>query len=217
MPTRFRIALIAGLALLPGRLWAGGDWTLKLAAGVAEYSKETFSSAGLGFDRLELGDGVEVGVAAEYRVGERVGLELSWSQVRLDAEWLRAEYRPDPGDPSVIRAVTVASDSGDFTLQPLAFALLWHPAPGRRIDFYLGPQLAWVDYDVGVDGAPERDAEWAFGGKLGADLRLGESAWSAGLALRYLEIQHEGAERDLYTGIGLPLFAANLNYRFGAR
>ncbi|MBZ0089974.1 MAG: hypothetical protein K8H90_06320, partial [Thermoanaerobaculia bacterium] len=144
------------------------------------------------------------------------GLELSWSEVRLDADWRRVWYRPDPLDPTVIRAVTVAEDSGDFTLRPLAFAVLWHPLRAGRFDLAVGPQVAWVDYTVGVEGAPDRDAEWAFGAKLAADLRLGNTPWSVGLALRYLEIQHDGSERDLYTGIGLPLVSANLGYRFGA-
>ncbi len=211
---RARVALIATLALLSGPLRAQGDWTLTLSAGATNYSKETFSSSGLGFDRLELDGGTELGLAAEYRIGERLGLELSYSQVTLDAKWQRAEVRPDPADPAVIRPVTVAEDSGDFTLQPLSFALLWHPIRAGRFDLSVGPEIAWVDYSVGVDGAPERDAEWAIGAKLAAGVRLGDSPWSAGLALRWLEIQHEGEERDLYTGIGLPIVAANLTYRF---
>ena len=192
-------------------------WLLRLEGATTNYSEETFSSYSVAYDRFVLDGGNGLGVATELLLSERLGLELSFGRVGLNAHWERFEYRPDPLNPTVPVAVQTDSDSGNFTLQPLAFSVYWHPFHSQRFDLYVGPQLAWVDYDVGLHGPPDRSAEWALGGKIGAEVRLGHSPWSAGVAFRYLDIQHEGEERDQYTGIGLPLASAVLTYRIGSR
>jgi hypothetical protein len=208
MKMSFRCALIfMGLLALsaPGR--AAGPWTLRVEAGTTGYSSRTFSSYGLGFSELRLDGGPGFGVAAEYRPGPRAGIELSLSTIDFDAETRQVEFHPNP--------VLISSDSGTFSLRPLAAAFLFHPVPGRRVDFYLGPQLAWVDFQVDVNGPPDRDSEVGIGGKAGLELALGDSPWSAGVTYRYLDTQHEGVEHDQYTGIQLHLISAVLSYRVG--
>ncbi len=207
--------------LLPFSLAVSADaleaaaWVLRLEGMRTDYSRETFSGFSTGYRRLELDGGRGFGIAAEVRVGRQFGLELSASRVDLDAESRRVEYGPNPvpGGPPI--ATTTASDSGDFTLLPLAVAAYWHPLHGRRVDLYLGPQIARVDFELGVDGPPRREAEWALGAKVGAEVALGRSPWSAGVALRYLETDHDGVERDPYTGIGIRLVSVVVAYRIG--
>jgi hypothetical protein len=208
MATPFRYALVLlGLLVLSVPVRAAGPWVVRVEAGSSDYSSRTFSSSLLGFEELTLDGGTGFGVAAEYRSSPRMGWELSLSQIDLDADSRHVEFHPNP--------VQTASDSGTFSLRPLAVAFLIHPAAESRLDFYLGPQLSWVDFQIDVDGPPDRDSELAFGGKIGAELALGNSPWSVGASYRYLETQHEGVEHDQYTGIRLNLISATLSYRLG--
>jgi hypothetical protein len=205
VPSRCALAFLGLLALsAPSR--AAGPWTLRVEGGTTDYSSRTFSSYLLGSTELSLDGGKGFGVAAEYRPGPRTGIELSLSRIDLDADSRQVEFHPNP--------ILIASDSGTFSLRPVAVTFLFHPSQGR-LDFYLGPQLAWVDFQIDVNGLPDRDAELAYGGKLGLELALGNSPWSAGVTYRYLDTQHEGIERDQYTGIRINLVSAALSYRAG--
>jgi hypothetical protein len=215
MVMRFRraLALLGLLALATTSRVAAGPWTLRIEGGTTSYSKQTISSYSLGFTELSLNDGKGFGVAGEYRFIPRVGLELSLSSIDLDARWRQVEHRLVSVNPTVLQDVTVASDSGDFSLRPIALSVLLHPLHQSRLDVYVGPQLAWVDFHVGLQGPPHRDAELAFGGKLGLELNLGNSPWSAGVAYRFLQTQHKGVERDLYTGAAIHFISGVLSYR----
>lgn len=204
-PSRCALALLGLLALsTPGR--AAGPWTVRVEAGTTDYSSQTFTGVLASSTELALDGGQSFGVAAEYRPSPRTGFELSLSTIDLDADWRQVENRPNPR--------TLASDSGTFSLRPLSAAFLFHPSRGR-LDFYLGPQLSWVDFQVDVNGPPDRDPELAYGAKAGLDLALGNSPWSIGASYRYLDVQHAGVERDQYKGIRLNLISAALSYRFG--
>jgi opacity protein-like surface antigen len=195
-----------GLLLLSTAGRAQTGWTLRVEGGTTGYSSRAISGFLSGFTELSLDGGPSFGVAAEYRPNPRTGIELSLSTINLDADWRQVDQRPNP--------VTVASDSGTFSMRPLAAALLFHPSRGR-LDFYVGPQLSWVDYQIDVDGPPDRDSELGYGGKAGLELALGNSPWSVGATYRYLDTQHEGVEHDQYTGIRLNLVSAVLSYRLG--
>jgi hypothetical protein len=190
-------------------------WALRLEAGVTDYSRRTLSSHSSGYSELSLDGDNGFSLAAEYRHSSRVGLELSFSSVNLDAQWRQVEIRPVSFNPTVLREFTVASADGTFSLRPLAVTLLLHPLRSGRFDFYVGPQLAWVDFDIGLEGPPRREDEWAFGGKAGLEVDLGSSPWSAGLTYRYFETQHQGTERDQYTGIGIHWVSGVLGYKLG--
>jgi opacity protein-like surface antigen len=212
-PSRCVLALL-GLVALSTMGSAQTGWTLRVEGGTTDYSSQTFSSYQSDSTELRLDGGQGFGVAAEYRPRPRIGVELSLSQIDIDADWRQTQIQLVSTNPTVLRTVTVASDSGSFSLRPLAASFLFHPTQGR-LDFYLGPQLAWVDYQIDVNGPPDRDSELAYGGKVGLELALGESPWSVGANYRYLDTQHEGVERDQYTGIRLNLVSAVLSYRLG--
>lgn len=215
MPCRCAFVLLGLLTLSTASRAATGPWLLRVEAGTTDYSKQTFSGYSLGHTELSLDGGKGFGIAGEYRFSPRTGVELSLSSIDLDADWRQTEIRLVSTNPTVLREVTVASDSGSFSLRPLAVTFLLHPLRHNWLDFYVGPQLAWVEFQMGLHGPPDREAELAFGGKLGLDLALGNSPWSAGVAYRFLETQHEGIERDQYTGIGIHLVSAVLSYRVG--
>jgi hypothetical protein len=215
LPSRCSLALLGLLALSTASHAETGPWVLRVEGGTTDYSSRTFSGFLSGHTELSLDGGRGFGVAGEYRLGPRTGVELSLSTIDLDAEWRQVEIRLVSTNPTVLREVTVASDSGRFSLRPLALAFLFHPLRQNRLDFYVGPQVAWVDFKVGLNGPSDRDAELALGGKLGLELALGNSPWSAGVTYRYLDTQHEGVERDQYTGIRINLISAALSYRVG--
>jgi hypothetical protein len=216
MSSRWALVLLMGLLVLSTASHAAtGPWVLKVEAGTSDYSKSTTTGDPIGFTEISLDGGKLFGIAAEYRLGPRTGVELSLSSVEFDADWRLVEIRPISFNPTVFGEVTIASDSGSFTLRPLAATFLFHPLHGDRLDFYVGPQLAWVDFQKDVSGLPDRDSEFAFGAKLGFDVALGNSPWSAGLAYRFLETQHQGVEHDPYKSLDLSLISAVLSYRVG--
>lgn len=206
-PSRYALVLL-GLLVLSAPVRAAGPWVVRVEGGTTDYSSRTFTSYQSDTTELRLDRGTGFGVAAEYRPSPLIGVELSLSQIDIDADWNQYRFNP--------RRLLVASDSGTFSLRPLAAALLFHPSRGR-VDFYLGPQLAWVDYKINVDGPPDRDSELAYGGKLGLEVAIGDSPWAVGASYRYMDVQHEGMERDQYTGIRLNLISAALSYRLGGR
>lgn len=214
VPSRCALAFL-GLVLLSTASRAQTGWTLRVEGGTTDYSSRTFSGFLSGFSELSLDGGKGFGVAGEYHVSELLGVELSLSQIDLDADWREVQIRLISTNPPVVGEVEVASDSGSFSLRPLAATFLFHPFHQDRLDFYLGPQLAWVDFQTDVNGPPDRDSELAYGGKAGLELALGGSPWSAGVTYRYLDTQHEGMEHDQYTGIRLNVVSAVLSYRLG--
>lgn len=215
-PSRTILAL-AGLLLLNTAAHAQTGWTLRVEGGTTDYSSRTFSSSLSGFSELTLDGGTGFGVAGEYHISPRTGIELSLSRIDLDADWRTVLIRLVSTNPNVFREETIASDSGSLTLRPLAATFLFHPLQHDRLDFYLGPQLAWVDFQKDLNGPPDRDSEFAWGAKAGLELALGGSPWSVGVTYRYLDTQHEGVEHDQYRGIQLNLVSAVLSYKVGGR
>lgn len=214
MTTRTRNACFAALLFMPSIAYATTrPWSLRLEAGTSQYSRDTFASyAGIHYTELSLNDGHALAIAAEYRPTSLLGVELSFGSVELDARWREVEIRPISFNPTVLEEVTVDSDSGDFALRPITLGLLVHPLRRDRIDFYVGPQLGRTSFHIDLHGPPSRDPEWTFGGKAGVEVRMADSPWSAGLAYRYLETQHDGQEHDPYTGLSIHLFSAVLSY-----
>ncbi len=134
--------------------------------------------------------GAGFGVAAEYAVSRRLGLELGVSLA--DHGDFRA--RPVGGGPQI-----EASDT--LSLLTLAVALNYHVAPDAAADFHLGPILALVDFDdLGIHydannaplpPAPSSvrigfDSALAVGLNAGVDVTLGDGGWVLYSNLRYL-------------------------------
>ena len=205
------LLVLAVLVTMTGSRAAAADWTVRVEGGATDYSRESFSGGSLSHSQLTLDGGYALAVAGEYHLSPRLGVELSLSRIALDAEWKNFEIR-GIGNPPRGVAVLVGSDSGDFSVQPLGLGLVFHPLRTSRNDLYVGPQVAWVRYDIGLEGPPDREAEPAVGAKLGWEWRPASSRWSAGLVYRFLDIQHEGVEHDQYTGLPLHLLSLVLSH-----
>jgi Outer membrane protein beta-barrel domain len=211
------LLLFAGLAAASPAAAEPGRWTLRGRALATDYEKRLVSGSLSGRTELDLDGGSGVELAAEYRSSPRVGWELSVGQLSLDGDLRLVSTRLVSVDPFVLEDVTFFRDHGDFVLRPVAVSFLFHPLGEgeRRFDLYLGPQVAWVSYDVDISSAQDREAEAAYGAKLGAELRLGSSPWSVGLELRHLETLHEAIEHDLYGTLGIDAAALMLAYHLG--
>lgn len=212
-----------GLALLllvsarmPARAAEPSRWTFRVGGLATDYEKDMASSYFSSTSRLHFGEGQGYEIAAEIRQNRLLGWELAISQLELDASYTVTQLRPISFDPLVLREETIFSSTGDFGIQPISLGLVFHPLERRSFGLYIAPQVAWVRFDPGIEGAQERDDEPAYGGKIGAEFFFGSSPWSLGLELRHLEIQHESLDRDLYGNTGLDVGALVFSYRVGA-
>jgi len=209
--------LLAGIAALPTVSVAAEPtrWTMRGRALVSDYENRFTTAYFDNRTELDVDQGRGLEVAVELRANQHVGVELSAGRMSFDAALRNIRTVPGPStNPREFHDVVIFSDEGDFVMQPISLSVLFHVLRDRPVDFYLGPQAAWVRYDVGVY-APEREAELAYGAKLGAELRLGGSPWSAGLELRRLQTIHESLDRDLYGNIGINIAALSLAYHLG--
>lgn len=105
------------------------------------------------------------GVDLDLRLVPLFSLDLGASQGSLK------EIRFDSS-----QGVTDTS-TGSAPLRHLTLSALYHPiraSSGRRVDLYLGPSLGMAYYSRVF---AKSESEPAYGGKLGFDVRLGESNW----------------------------------------
>lgn len=209
------LLLVVSISTAPA--WAQPErWTLRAGLLGTDYQKRLVTGGSLGYDELVLDGGTGFEVAAEFRPSQHIGWELSLERLNVDAR-LRGFANRFSGNPPTFHSELVFESDGTFRIEPIAVALLIHPLRARRFDLYVGPQVAWVLYDTSVDGVPDRDPEPGFGGKLGAELRLGEgSPWSLALELRHLQIPHETLEHEIYTDIGIQTAALVVGYHVGS-
>jgi hypothetical protein len=211
-------SLLLVLSIGTAPAWAQPErWTLRAGLLGTDYHKRLSASYFSNATEIVLDGGTGLEIAAEYRPNRTIGWELSLGRLAVDTSLRELTTRVVSFDPFVVRQEVTFSSEGHFRIEPIAVALLIHPLRARRFDLYVGPQVAWVRYNVDVDGAPNRDAELGFGGKLGAEMRLGEgSPWSVALELRHLQITHEGTDRDIYSDIGIQTAALVFGYRLGS-
>lgn len=209
-----RTMLFLGSFLMLPLCATAADWTLRFEAGATNDPKDSRSAYSLGSSELTLDSGYLLAVGCEYRLNPLVGFEVSLSRMALDAEWREFEI-VGVGDPPQPESVLVASDSGEVALQPIGLTAMFHVLRTSRSDVYIGPQVAWVTYDIALKGAPDRESEAAFGVKIRWDWRPEDSPWSVGLSYRYLEAQRDDLERDVYTNLPIQAVALGVAYRFG--
>lgn len=199
------LLLLAGLAAATPGAAEPGRWTIRARGIATDYETQRVYGHGLGRNEIDLSKGSGLEIAAEVRSSPRLGWEFSIGQLSVDANY--RDYTVFPTERLNF------SSEGDFAFSSVGVAFLIHPLRDRLIDLYLGPQVAWVRYDVDVPGAPTPEPDPAYGAKLGAELGLGSSPWSLGLELRYLETAHKSVEHDLYGNFGISTAALGLAYR----
>jgi len=195
-------AALAGVVAGPAAAAEGAAWTLRFHGALVESSAARFAvDDGAFSSSVQTGGGI--GVGAEVRLTERLGLELAALHAGLEIG---------------ARASTSPARFESFTLgmTPLTVGLPIHFHTGGRIDLYVAPSLNLVRYTgnrmtIATRGVAYRiDAEHdlAPGIALGLDVPFGKGRWAASLGLRYLRTAVDGNDVD-------PLIvAAGLAYRF---
>ena len=159
----FLVAFLVGV--VPAAAQEEG-WTVRLS-GVGMATTGEGSDTGYG-----------IGAAVEYRLSERLGVEIGVVTAELETE-------PDLviitfGDELSIVPIELESS---VRLTPLLARLNVHLTPGRRADLYVSPVLGWVkvsddvlrlrsfgsEHEVPLD----IDDEMAWGAAVGLDVPLG--------------------------------------------
>lgn len=195
------LVLVVGV-FAPASLAAGEANALRLHLG---YFSPTSDLAVLFDDtigKVEYQGALGVGADYEFRLNELIGLDFGLQYFQPDVEFKAGGL--------------VAKDTGRFV--PWTGAVLFHVVRTPGLDFYLGPELAYVMYgDVAVVdvGAVEFKNELTVGGKLGIDVPF-SPRWSFNAGLEYIDAKSE-------TDVGAPnvefnpkplIFTAGATYKF---
>jgi len=203
------LGLVALAISAPARAAEGVlyGWSLRAGGIVTDYERHLATGGGIGISQLDLDGGGGPQVAGELRLARRFGVELSAARLDLDAHYKITERVPISLDPFVLGERTVYEADGDYTLRPLTLAGLVHLFPDRKVDVYLGPQVARVTFSNDL-GLGRREPEMGYGAKGGVEARFGDGPWGAALDVGYLEIEHDSTDHDLFGNLALTTASA---------
>lgn len=180
-------AAIIFLALPPARAQDEYDsWRFRVFAGVVcrcvESDNVTFVDPVFGTSATEIdGTGFGFGLGIERRFSKLLGVDLSIGRTELDVEFTQS------------LTPTVATDTLDVT--PIWLALNFHVVNSDSVDFWVGPQIAYVLWSdplkFSAPGQPtytvKTDAEFpAIGIALGLDYWLSETG-GLNFAFRFVD------------------------------
>lgn len=194
----FVLTLVVLLAPSATRAADLSRFSLRFGAIGTNYDRQYYSGYGGYTTRFDLGHGAGPFLGAEVRMNRLLGLELSAARLSLAARVRTTRLVPISFDPLVLGEQVVLSERGHFNVEPLTLALLFHPWHGSRADVYFGPEVARVRYDDNLEEISRRDPEFAYGGKVGVELRLGRGAWGLAAEVGHLAVHHEVQEHDSY-------------------
>ena len=207
------VALVAIVAItgLPGtRADEDSGWRLRVDFAVVDPSNDPSDVViDGGTVRTDFDTGVGAGVRAEYQLNRRVGIDFGFLRTA-----------------SVDVSTSGATSSVEVTsFSPFTVGADFHLTPGKRVDLYAGPQLAWVSYgDIDVVTSPggstievSVDNDLGLGAILGLDVPLGERRhWAFQTNLRYLatSMEGEGIADDLDVDFDPAIFSLGFGYRW---
>ncbi len=140
--------------------------------------------------RFEGGDALGLSLAFERRVDETLGLEFA-------IDFARPEHKIGVTPPGADEISATAR----MDLWTVRAGLNFHLSPGRPVDVYLGPTVAWLvapgssTFSAEVGGHTstvtiDADNSFGWGGTAGADVDLG-GGWTLGLSYTYLNAEME--------------------------
>jgi outer membrane protein W len=97
----------------------------------------------------------------------------------------------------------------DATMMPLSIAGNFHVLKDKKLDFYLGPQIAYVTYGdltfkgvaAGAPGEGQK-SDLGYGAVIGLDIPFGSGKWGLSMQMRYLQTQ---AEEDVPGGVAVDI------------
>jgi hypothetical protein len=142
------------------------------------------------------------GLNLDVRLHPLFSLDLGASQGRLQ------EVRIDSS-----QGASVFS-TGNAPLRHLTLSALYHPIPasaGRRVDLYFGPTVGMAYYTRVFAGSESKSA---YGGKLGFDVRLGDTSWLVTGEGSFLRSDIQVFANSQEQRFDYALFAAGLGYHW---
>ncbi|MCP4201182.1 MAG: porin family protein [bacterium] len=212
--------LVAALLALPASASAETDtgWQIRFYAAAIDMSDAPSGTNDYSGSSFDLDVGAGVGFNAEYRFTPRLGVDLGiLSGAGVDVE-TGTSWTGNPG--------WMTSDTVTFT--PLTLGLDIHLTPDERVDFYVCPLVAMIQYGslavrngpTGVSTEWDFDEDFAVGAALGLGIPFGQNRWSFETSLTYLESSIDGSNRDglrLGSDYDSTIFGFGFGYRFGQR
>ncbi len=158
---------------------------------------------------LKLDSGTGFGLGLEYLFNDRLGVEAGIIVADLDAHFMV----------DILDLWGMADDEAQFS--PLTLGVNYHVTPHSRVDFFVGPFVALVQYDdvqfntLGEVFTRDFEDDWTFGLNLGVDVPFGsESPWAFTGGVKYLETSAEGANDVPNLDVDPLIFTGGIAYRF---
>jgi len=158
-----------------GRFWVGTVGRYVLSDN-DPYQQSPFGTVETQVDGSALGFGGDV----EYKFKRWLGVDAALAYTSLPVEF---QSSVDPG----------VTQSADFTVVPLFVSLNFHVVNSEKVDFWLGPQIAYLYYpdslsfDVAGAGTFDYDSSSTFspfGFAIGTDIFF-NSTWAVNIAVRF--------------------------------
>jgi len=142
-------------------------------------------------EKAEYDSALGFGIEYEYMASELIGLDFGLKYIKPD---VKLNVSGTLNDESF--ALPEISEGGEF--MPLTAGLMFHFGKSEKIDFYLGPELAYIMYGdltftdpfFGEETKIKFNDEFTFGAKLGLDFFLDES-WAISAQAEYLDASSE--------------------------
>lgn len=209
------IALI--IAILPAVPVTAEEWQARFAA---NWTDTTLSLRQVDEDgnvlRFEGGNSLGLSLGLEGRISDLLGLDFAIDSARPEN---RISVTP-PG----AEEITATARMDLWTVRA---GLNFHLLPGRPVDLYLGPTVAWLyapgsstfRAEVGGHSSAvmiDADNSFGWGGTAGADVDLG-GGWTLGVSYTYLKAEMDftdGTEGGKHT---LDLDPSTLRLGVGVR
>jgi outer membrane protein W len=188
------IVLATGLLLVAGSTAAlakDSSWTLRFYGAIVQSSAEGETSVGDGIvSSIDAGGGV--GIGGEYRLNNRLGLEVSAIYAGLQFD-------------SSLSGRAMGYQSSASSMLPLTFAVPFHFGTGSSVDFFVAPTFSIVRYEdvetfvsgTQVGSSIDVHTDTALGAALGIDVPFGkEKKWAFSTGLRYMKTGVEEVDVD---------------------
>jgi outer membrane protein W len=190
------IGVLAALALAPASAQER-SYDFKLFAGAANVAPQGDSALAGIADSVEASREYGWEIGGEWRLSERLGLELAYLDATHDVE----------ADGTAI---------GKIDLRPLTFTAAFYLLERDAFSWHLGPTLSYIDWsDIALNGGGslDVDGESAYGISTGLDIDLGDTV-ALQLGLRWLDADVESGVLPGDVSVD-PLFArVGVAFRF---
>ncbi|MEM1181473.1 MAG: outer membrane beta-barrel protein [Acidobacteriota bacterium] len=173
---------------------ADDPWRLRFGAAWID------PSVGLLGDDLESDGDLGANASVERLITPRMGFELGAMVGDSSSDFS-----------SEVLLGVLFSQELDIDFQALTGALNFHLTPGRPVDLYVGPLVAFIDFgDTFIEdrrsiiGLPDQvsaadldgSEEFALGAQAGADFGFGGGPWALNVSAKYFETEFQASDGE---------------------